>query len=171
MKEASKRLMCFVILLMVGILISIAYGIFIGGELSVYYYIFESVTLTAISLFFIKKSFNKNIVSEFVAAIITVGLVIFISFASYVAINNISGELIAEYDTEATTGYPDGVCFYDLQGNEQWVKKRFYYEVTPFIEKGKGPEEGDTVYIKEYNGLFDVTYYKLESWQNTNKNN
>lgn len=173
-KTASKHLICFIILLIVGILTSIAYGIFIGGELSIYYYIFQFVTLTAISLFFVKNGFNKNIVSEIVETMITVGLVIFISFASYGAINDISGELVAEYDAKVTDTYysktSNELWFVDSQGKEG----RVFYSLEfleVFIEEGEYPETGDTVHIKEYNGIFDVTYYKLESWENTNKYN
>lgn len=167
-----KTLKHFVVLLVIAIAIAVAYGFLIGGELSIFYYIFQTVTLGALALFFARYDLKEKFVEKFVEMSVMVGFIIFVSLVSYLSINQFSGELIAEYNTKVTDNYKGSVYFNDFKGNEQRVENGVeFFDFDMFIETGEYPCEGDTVHIKEYNGIFNVDYYVMESWENTNKYN
>ena len=167
-----KLLKHFVILLIVAIVTTLGYGFLIGGELSDYYYIFESITLVALSLLLSRKTLNKKFVEQFTEMMVMVGLIIGISVFSYTVVNDFSGELVAEYDAKVTESYGPGkgdfysAHFIDSQGEVGGID---YYAGLEFsIDPDKYPYEGDTIHVKEYKGLFGLTYYESDSWENTN---
>ena len=164
-----KLLKHFVLLLIVGISTTLGYGFLIGGELSIYYYIFESITLVALSLLLSRKTLNKKFVEQFTEMMIMVGLIIFVSLASYDVVNQFSGELVAEYDAKVTETFGRGghsAHFIDSQGEIGGIEYGGDFDI--IIEPGEYPFEGDTIHVMEYKGLFGVTFYESDGWENTN---
>ena len=167
----KKLLKHFILLLIVGISTTLGYGFLIGGELSIYYYIFESITLIATSLLFARKNINKKFVAQISEITAMIILVIAISLFSYNVVNDFSGELVAEYDTKISVHYGGRhhiAYFTDSQGNEGSI----YYNRELFYANNYDlyPYEGDTIHVREYKGLFGLPYYESDSWENTNPN-
>lgn len=165
-----KSLKHFVILLVVAIVTTLGYGFLIGGELSDYFYIFESITLVALSLLLSRKTLNKKFVEQFTEFMIMVALIVlFISPGSYDVVNEFSGELVAEYDAKVTETYgrfDHNAGFIDSQGNEGSIYYETWFKF--FIDPDKYPFEGDTIHVREYKGLFGKTFYESDGWENTN---
>ncbi len=165
-----KLLKHFVILLIVAIVTTLGYGFLIGGELSDYFYIFESITLVALSLLLSRKTLNKKFVEQFTEIMIVVALIVlFVSTGSYRVVNEFSGELVAEYDAKVTETNGRGghtAYFIDSQGNEGSVYYETWFKI--FIGEDEYPREGDTIHVREYKGLFGKAFYESDGWENTN---
>ncbi len=165
-----KLLKHYVILLVVAIVTTLGYGFLIGGELSDYFYIFESITLVALALLLSRKTLNKKFVEQFTEIMIVVALIVlFVSTGSYRVVNEFSGELVAEYDAKVTETNGRGghtAYFIDSQGNEGSVYYETWFKI--FIGEDEYPCEGDTIHVREYKGLFGKTFYESDGWENTN---
>ena len=168
----KKLLKHFVLLLIVGISTTLGYGFLIGGELSIYYYIFESIILIATSLLFARKNITKKFVAQISEIIAMIILVIAISWFTYDVVNDFSAELVAEYDTKISVfegGHRRHIAYFtDSQGNEGSIT--YHRNNFLIINRGEYPFEGDTIHVREYKGLFGVTFYESDGWENTNPN-
>ena len=165
----KKLLKHFALLLIVGVSTTLVYGFLVGGELSIYYYIFESIILIATSLLFARKNITKKFVAQISEMMVMVGLIIGISAFSYTIVNDFSGELVAEYDAKVTETNGRGghtAYFIDSQGNEGSVYYETWFKI--FIGEDEYPCEGDTIHVREYKGLFGKAFYESDGWENTN---
>lgn len=149
-----------IIILLLAIVFGFIYGITVGGELSfIFLAVIFFITLL-IAVFLFKGKIPRRITDYFTAATYAI-IVVIIAFMSYYAVNESSGTVIAEYETTVISGYShhyfeNTIYFLDPQG----IKRHADYYDWQIIQYD-AISDGDTVKIREINGVFDCVYYVL----------
>ena len=154
------------ILLIVTIIIILLYGFIVGGQPSVLF--FSTVFVISFSLLaiFERKYIEKSIVKKIGKPVIVSIVAVALSAYLYYSINGLNGTLINTYDTTVTEAiYNRGgsvtVYFLDPLGEEKCAEHFDFNNLKPIVEDDAGIEQGDTIQVAEYNGLFGIEYCAL----------
>lgn len=135
------------------------YGFTVGGNLTVIFYLIIAVSSFLLILFLFKSLIAKK---DIMLIVFIISLVSLLSGGVYTFINN-------SFDTEIVDSYYSKII--DGPGNSPfesyyWFKDRdgitkCYTEYFTAFDLSNSYEIDDSVYVEEYNGVFNIPHYKL----------
>lgn len=137
----------------------IAYGVIIGGEINIFFYlIIIIVSMLSSLLIFGKKILKKDKVMEI---ILILSLACLLSNGIYLFINNcFDDNVIRSYTSEIIEEpgnelFENDYYFKDPEGNTKYYAK--YFIAIDFSNY----TVGDIIYVEEYEGVFRLSHYRI----------
>ncbi len=157
----------YIIPIIFAVIITIIYGFTVGGDFKFLFGFILFSAVVCLFLFLIRNDAFLKPPNKLLKAFLTSTVALILSIYMYGCVNELYGTLTNEFQAQATDVHRDTIYFNSPDGAECYAYKLEDFKI--IYNDDEVIDIGDTVYVKEFNGLFDMPFYKITKFEKANK--